>query len=144
MENGDLVCDVDEVSDDTCMYLDVEEWSPASVPQPPHGDDANDNFLDDARSALAQLETFSEVYGSPGLLLFALTIPGILHIIHNLLKEVTGHMIHFKAFYTDLQQIDLLWHGGRKQRFIKYCVLESRFRNMAQESERTWFGNLYE
>ena len=52
----------------------------------------------------------------------AFTFPGVLHISHNILADLSSHLEHWTQFYQQLQQFKWLWQDGRKERFIRFCV----------------------
>ena len=45
----------------------------------------------------------------------AVTIPGMLHLVHNSLTEVAKHMGYWPAFWAKLKQFQLLWTEGRRE-----------------------------
>lgn len=74
----------------------------------------------------------------------AITLPGILHIVHNLLSEVNEHMHHWGKFYEGLKQVSLLLREGRRERFIQFCVRPSSFSGQASAVEVKSFAKLHE
>jgi hypothetical protein len=52
----------------------------------------------------------------------AVTIPGAMHIVNNLVREVSDKLVHWDTFFKQLQTIELLWKVGRIDRYKEYCL----------------------
>ena len=55
----------------------------------------------------------------------AVTIPGTLHLISNLTREISAGLGHWAAWFKQLRQFEHLWKEGRKDRYLAYCLLPS-------------------
>ena len=73
----------------------------------------------------------------------ALTLPATLHILNNILEEVSTHLKYWQPFFEKLQYLERLMKEGRKERFVRYCILQSVVHDQAQAFRETNFGNLY-
>ncbi len=57
------------------------------------------------------------------LLRFALPVPGMLHIVSNLLADVHEGMLYWGTFHGQLKTLEkLLAHRPRRERFVQSCV----------------------
>ena len=75
-----------------------------------------------AQGYMEQLRSFLVADGCNSLLPNALTIPAVLHIIHNMLLELADKLSHRKTFFGYLKLISLLFKEGRRDRFLKFCL----------------------
>ena len=82
--------------------------------------------------------------GCNSLLPNALTIPAVLHIIHNLLSELADKLSHWKTFFGYLKLVSLLFKEGRRDRFSELCLRPSDMKERADEFEAASFPTLYQ
>lgn len=73
----------------------------------------------------------------------AITIPGILHLINNLTKEVSINMAHWSIFHGQLKCFVLLWLEGRIDRYLEFCLAPSEFAGRRSNFDIK-LGHLYE
>ena len=61
-----------------------------------------------------------------GFLQHAIPVPGAMHILHNLSKDVHGQLPYWDEFWEVLNLVGkLLSNRGRRERFVNECVLRS-------------------
>eukprot|EP00971_Amphidinium_carterae_P351392 6492089-Amphidinium_carterae.3 len=86
---------------------------------------AEDNIVLEAASESFYKEglAFMRTHASARFMLSAFSVPGLLHICHNIQRELCEHMQHWQTFFSNLKQFSLLWSDGRRDRFIRFCVL---------------------
>ena len=97
-----------------------------------------------AQGHMDQLRSFLVAEGSNSLLPNALTIPAVLHIIHNMLLELAEKLTHWNVFFGQLKLVSLLLKEGRKERFSNFCLRKSNMKERAEEFERASFPTLYQ
>ena len=83
-------------------------------------------------------------WGHRWLCKFALTVPGLMHIVSNLLNEVHGKLSYWPKFHADLKTLEaLLAYQPRRQRFIQHCVVGTPLESQTHALDRV-FSHLYE
>ena len=85
-----------DVSDDAngasgLLDLDVADAGAEDI-------DSSAPSVENARVYMEQLRSFLDAEGSASLLPNALTVPAVLHIIHNMLSELADRLTHWKIF----------------------------------------------
>ena len=129
--NNDIECDVD-----------MEEAEEEPMPMVEEG--PQDRSEQEAAAHLALAHDFARDHQGASLLPLALTLPGVLHIVHNTMKEIKHNLPGWDTFWPKLQVLERLLKDGRRARFIRFCLLESPLRGWAKELEHAKFGSLYE
>ena len=72
----------------------------------------------------------------------SITIPGTLHLVNNLVKEVVHSLSHFPRFFDQLKYYEMLWKEGRLDRYIEYCLSGTAFEARKNDFEIK-LGSLY-
>ena len=67
---------------------------------------------------MAQLRSFLVTEGCVSLLQNALTIPSVLHMIHNMLSELVDKLSHWEIFRT-AQIVQSIIQGGEKRALLE-------------------------
>lgn len=139
--NSDLRLDV--ADDEECnidMQMDVMEGDEASEQASP----ASPAPITSCWQAYHDMCTsYLEANTDHAFLPNALTVPGMLHINNNMLKEVAAELHSWKRFFGLLKIIKLLWQDGRRERYIQFCVRTSTMPQFADELEALLLGSLY-
>ena len=73
----------------------------------------------------------------------ALVIPGALHLVDNLTKEIHHGLVHYNEFHDQLQVFKLLWKENRVDRYLQFCLDQSEFKHRRGDFEMK-LGDLYE
>ena len=73
----------------------------------------------------------------------AFSVPGILHVVNNSLKELSTKLRYFEKIFSQLQSIEGLWKAGRLTRFINFCVRPNAPPEVAALFLRRKLGSLY-
>ena len=73
----------------------------------------------------------------------AFSVPGILHVVNNSLKELSTKLRYFDQFFSQLQSLESLWKAGRLTRFINFCVRPNAPPEVAALFLRRKLGSLY-
>ena len=98
---------------------------------------------DEHVEALKVADEFVKSVARQALMPNAVTLPGSLHIINNILEEVSTQLKHWSSFFEKLQAFERLMTQGRKERFVQYCVKQSPARPHADSLLGANFGSLY-
>lgn len=99
---------------------------------------------DEARRHFAIAADFARQRQASSFLPLALTLPAVLHIVHNLLREVDTKLRGWADFWPKLKMLERLFKDGRRERFIRFCVMPTPLRDQASEFEAASIGHLYE
>jgi hypothetical protein len=98
----------------------------------------------DASAHLAAALAYAKDKQATSLMPLALTLPAVLHIVHNLLREVDTSLEGWGEFWRKLKILESLFKFGRKDRFVKFCVMDSPVHAQAPHFEAASVGHLYE
>lgn len=61
-------------------------------------------------------------------------VPGILHVVHNIMQSLSSALVGWDAFIDSLRHVSrLLARKWSRQRFIATCVLNTAFESMADQ-----------
>ena len=108
--------------------------------------DLESDLMEDAppiRVAASASAADSQILDDTSFLPNALTIPGALHLINNLLKEVSFEFVGWDDFLSQLKHFALLWRDGRLERYFRYCLHGTSFADKADEFTRSHLGSLH-
>ena len=98
----------------------------------------------DASAHMAAALAYAKDKQATSLMPLALTLPAVLHIVHNLLREVDTSLEGWGEFWRKLKILEHLFKSGRKDRFVKFCVMDSPLHAQAPDFEAASVGHLYE
>jgi hypothetical protein len=73
----------------------------------------------------------------------SIIIPGAMHLVNNMVREVSGVLEFWSMFFSMLQVIESLWKENRIDRFIHYCLEISDYARWKPEFMLK-LGSLYE
>ena len=74
----------------------------------------------------------------------AITIPGVLHMTHNLAKDLQGALVHWQDHYKRLKQLEKLLRTHRRERLFAKVLLPADVGDIVLAQFRHIEATLYE